>query len=175
MCPTWKHLPTGQPMGELMFNAIKDLGAEIAAYMESLSVRDKFTGSEGRPKGSGMPNFIFYATPRTAFNRMVDVFTLGGRLIEPEMDRAIETLRILWSARPTDDEDISPQNPHRCAGVMFKFEIWPGAKGPVPKIYLPAAYYGKPNLEIAEGMDVFKSQGWDQPFHSYKQNFVKAL
>jgi dimethylallyldiphosphate transferase len=38
------------------------------------------------------------------------------------------------------------------------------------------AYYGKPDLEIAEGMDIFfKSQGWNKSFHSYKENYVNAL
>lgn len=197
--PLWKNTQTGRPIADLTIEAVKALGSEAAGYMPSLSVLGDFLSSETARAAMASPNFFafdtalrgkaqssrikFYmATPRTAFNRMVDIFTLGGRLNGPEMDQAIAALRLLWTSilnvpeGLADDEDISPANTHRCAGVIFNFEILPGASVPTPKIYLPAAYYGKPDLEIAEGMDFFfRSQGWSQPFHSYKDNYVKAL
>jgi dimethylallyldiphosphate transferase len=72
-----------------------------------------------------------------------------------------------------DDTEI-PCGDHLRGNVIFNFEIWPGARLPIPKVYLSVAYYGKPDLKIAEGMDVFfQSQGWDHTFHSYKSNYVK--
>ncbi|KAJ5911746.1 aromatic prenyltransferase [Penicillium subrubescens] len=199
MSPIWKHIQTGQPIGDLMIQAIKDLGDETAEYMQSLGVLESFIDSKDAKDAGAKPAFfafdttlseqykssrikIYLATTRTALNRMVEIFTLGGRLNGPEIERAIEALKLLWSSvinvpeGLSDDADILPKNPHRCACVIFNFEIWPGASVPTPKIYLPAAYYGKPDLEIAEGMDVFfRSQGWNQPFHSYQDNYVKAL
>ncbi|KAJ5351658.1 aromatic prenyltransferase [Penicillium brevicompactum] len=199
LCALWKGVQLNQPAHQLIFQSIRDLGAEVDSYMKSLDVLTDFIDSgDANTVGTGAMFFafdanlsdsyqssrikIYFATTHTAFNRMVEIFTLRGRLSGPEMDRAIQALRLLWSSvinTPTDlsdDDDISPPNPHCCASVLFNFEIWPGADAPIPKIYLPAAYYGKPDLDIAEGMDIFfKSQGWDQPFHSYKDNFMKAF
>lgn len=199
ICPLWKSVQLKQPVPGLLFQSIKDLGAQVDSYMNSLNVLTDFVDSGDAEKLGTGPMFfafdtnlsdgyqssrikIYFATTHTALNRMVDIFTLGGRLNGPEMDRAIQALRLLWSlvinapADQSDDADISPANPHCCASVLFNFEIWPDAHLPIPQIYLPAAYYGKPDLDIAEGMDTFfKSQGWNQPFHSYKENYVKAL
>ncbi|CEJ54109.1 hypothetical protein PMG11_00431 [Penicillium brasilianum] len=165
-------------IGELIVTAIKELGDETADYMHSLGMLETFLDSGAAEKTGVSAAFlsfdtnlsdkykssrikIYLATPRSAFNRLVDIFTLGGRLIGPEMERAIPALRLLWSSVmniPEDisnDTDISPLNSHRCANFIFNFEIWAGAPFPTPKIYLPVAYYGKPDLEIAEGMDSF--------------------
>lgn len=198
ICPLWKYTQTGRPISDLTIEAIKDLGEEATGYLPCLDVLADFLGSSAAAEAQASPNFFafdtavrkgqtsrikFYmATPRTSFNRMVDIFTLGGRVNGPEMEKALAALRLLWFSTMnvpeglSDDEDITPKHTHPCAGVIFNFEISPGASVPTPKIYLPCAYYGKPDLEIAEGMDVFfSSQGWNQPFHSYKDNYIKAL
>ncbi|KAI9731402.1 MAG: hypothetical protein M1834_005308 [Cirrosporium novae-zelandiae] len=198
MCPLWKHMETGKSNKQLMWEAIQGLGGEVSSYLQSLSVLEEYTDSDRARIAAISPVFfafdtslsskykssrikIYYFTPRTAFNTMVDIFTLGGRLMGLDMDRAVDALRILWHdvvkvpEGHSDDDDL-PLNPTPSAGVIFNFEIWPGAKLPVPKMYLPAHYYGRDDLEIADGMDkFFQSQRWIEPLHSYKKNYLSTF
>nr|Q9C451.2 RecName: Full=Indole diterpene prenyltransferase paxD; AltName: Full=Paxilline synthesis protein D [Penicillium paxilli]AAK11526.2 PaxD [Penicillium paxilli] len=198
ICPMWKSMQVKRPMGDLMISSIKDLGIDAADYMKSLKVIEDFINSEKAVQSGAYAIFfafdtmltddyqrtrvkIYFATQSTAFNNMVDIFTLGGRLDGPEMQRATKELRKLWMSTMAipdglrDDETL-PKSPLPCAGVIFNFEIWPGADKPNPKIYLPCAYYGKDDLDIADGMDsFFKDQGWSKSFHSYKDNYIKAF
>jgi dimethylallyldiphosphate transferase len=160
MSPLWKHLQINKPIGDLIVQAIKDLGHETVEYMHSLAMLEAFLDSGAAEKAGVSAAFfsfdtnlsdkykssrikIYLATPHTAFDRLVAIFTLGGRLNGPEMERAIAALRLLWSSvmnMPEDisnDTDISPLNPNGCANVIFNFEIWSGAPFPTPKIYPP--------------------------------------
>ncbi|RYP42587.1 hypothetical protein DL767_000111 [Monosporascus sp. MG133] len=121
---------------------------------------------------------VYYATPRTAFSTIVQIFTLGGRLNGPEVDQAVEYLRILWQnvlALPENQPDNQglPGRYHSLAVTQFNFELWPGSKLPVPQIYLPTNFYGRGELGIAEGVEnFFKTLGWNEPFHAYKSKYI---
>nr|A0A2I6PIZ7.1 RecName: Full=Indole diterpene prenyltransferase nodD1; AltName: Full=Nodulisporic acid biosynthesis cluster protein D1 [Hypoxylon pulicicidum]AUM60056.1 indole diterpene biosynthesis protein [Hypoxylon pulicicidum] len=197
-CPLWKAVATGLSNKEIIWDSILGLGDDIIPYKRALAVLEQYTSSENAAKAGVRPVFfafdtvlkdnykssrikIYYLTTRTAFNSMVDIYTLGGLLKGPDIQKGVEALEVLWKAVLNvpegwpDDKDL-PMNPHRCAAVIFNFELWPGAEFPSPKAYLPAHYYGRPDLEIADGMDYFfKQQGLDGVYGSYKENYLKCL
>ncbi|KAL7626890.1 Indole diterpene prenyltransferase nodD1 [Parahypoxylon ruwenzoriense] len=195
-CPLWKAVATGLSHKEIIWDAILELGDDIVPYKPSLAILEQYSLSENAAKTGMRPVFfsfdsvlkdnykssrikIYCLTVRTAFNAMVDIYTLGGLLAGPDIEKGLEALRVLWKAVLNipegwpDDRDL-PVNPHGCAAVMFNFEIWPGAEFPGSQIYLPAHYYGRPDLEIADGMDrFFKCQGWDGLYPCYKESYLK--
>ncbi|RYP42586.1 hypothetical protein DL767_000110 [Monosporascus sp. MG133] len=197
-CPLWKAVATGLSNKEIIWDVLMGLGDDIVPYKPSLAVLEHYSLSENAAKAGVHPVFfafdsvlkdsykssrikIYYITARTAFSAMIDIYTLGGLLAGPDIEKGLEALRVLWKAVLNvpqgwpDDRDL-PVNPHRCAAVIFNFEIWPGAEFPSPKIYLPAHYYGRSDLEIADGMDnFFKSQGCDELYQSYKKSYIKCL
>ncbi|RDA94310.1 hypothetical protein CP533_3799 [Ophiocordyceps camponoti-saundersi (nom. inval.)] len=196
--PFWKAFATGSEMKTVIWDAILGLGDDVALYRPALDVLDRYLASDNAKAAGAMASFfsfdsvlegdykrsrikIYFCTVRTAFDSMVDIYTLGGSLSGPEMVRSIDALRILWKAivkvpeEWPDDTDL-PSNPSSTAMVIFNFEIRPGRELPTPKIYLPAHYYGRSDLEMADGMDVFfQSQGLDAVYSSYKENFIRCF
>nr|A0A2I6PIZ6.1 RecName: Full=Indole diterpene prenyltransferase nodD2; AltName: Full=Nodulisporic acid biosynthesis cluster protein D2 [Hypoxylon pulicicidum]AUM60055.1 prenyl transferase [Hypoxylon pulicicidum] len=195
MSPLWKSVQTGQQISRVIWDTFRQLGDDASSYLDCLSVLEEYTESKQAKLAQVQPSFVnfdvnlkgdyqqsrlkvYYATPCTAFDTMVQVFTLGGRLKGPEVDHAIECLRVLWPSvlavpeNHPDDQDL-PRRYHSVAVTQFNFELWPGAKLPVPQIYLPTNFYGRDELEIAEGLEgFFKTLGWSEPFHAYKQNYI---
>ncbi|RDA84474.1 hypothetical protein CP532_0058 [Ophiocordyceps camponoti-leonardi (nom. inval.)] len=196
--PFWKSFATGSEMKSVLWDVMLGLGEDIAPHRPALDVLDRYLASESAKAAGAIPYFfsfdsvlegnynssrikIYFCTRRTAFDAMVDVYTLGGLLSGPEMDKSLDALRILWKAILKvpddwpDDRDL-PLTPSSTATVIFNFEIQPGTDLPAPKIYLPAHYYGRSDLEMADGMDhFFRSQGLDAVYPSYKESFVKCL
>ncbi|KAI1075205.1 aromatic prenyltransferase [Whalleya microplaca] len=196
--PFWKSIATGLSLKEIMWDTIMDLGDDIVPYKPSLAILEQYLSSENAAKTGISPAFfafdsvlkdnhkssrikIYCATMRTAFNTMVDIYTLGGLLVGPDIEKGLEALRVLWKAVLKvpqgwpDDRDL-PVNPHLCAVVPWNFEVRPGTEFPAPQIYLPAHYYGRPDLEIADGIDrFFKCQGLDELYPSYKESYLKCF
>ncbi|PFH61587.1 hypothetical protein XA68_16937 [Ophiocordyceps unilateralis] len=196
--PNWKAFATGIEMKDVIWDAIMALGDDILPYKSGLAILDRFTTSASAAAAGAVPVCfafdsvlegdyknsrikIYYATLRTAFDVMVEIYTLGGLLTGPEMEKGVQALRMLWNAVVNipdgwpDDTDL-PANPHRFAAVLFNFEIRHGAELPVPQIYIPAHYYGRSDLEIADGVDrFFQSQGLDADYPPYKENYIKCL
>nr|UUW39088.1 IdtD [Epichloe sp. LpTG-3]UUW39106.1 IdtD [Epichloe sp. LpTG-3] len=194
----WKSIATGLDKEEVIWDAILGLGDDVIPYKPVLAMLQQYSTSKSAAAAGAHPIFfaidsvlkddytssrikIYFVTHRTAFNVMVDIYTLGGLLMGPCIEKGTQALRTLWKAVLNvpegwpDDKDL-PINPNGCAAVIFNFEVRPGAEFPAPKIYLPAHYYGRPDLEIADGMDrFFLSQGWDGIYPGYKKNYLKCF
>ncbi|RCI14572.1 hypothetical protein L249_6642 [Ophiocordyceps polyrhachis-furcata BCC 54312] len=196
--PFWKAFATGFEIKSVLWDAILGLGQDAVPYKPALDVLGRYLASESAKAAGASPYFfcfdavpegsrkssrikIYFCTSRTALDAMVDIYTLGGFLSGPEMVQSLEALRILWKAivkvpdHWPDDRDLPP-SPSSTAAVIFNFEIQPGTELPAPKIYLPAHYYGRSELEMADGMDYFfQSQGLDTVYPPYKENFIKCF
>ena len=115
-----------------------------------------------------------------------DMFTLGGRLRDEHITRALGFMEELWRlvlsipAEAQDEEELSPSNPssagHRTGGLLFNFELKPGNPYPVPKLYIPVRHYARSDIDVAKGLATFfRRQGWYKYADSYVKNVQDIL
>ena len=117
---------------------------------------------------------FYFRSPRTSFDSVRAVMTLGGRL--PAIPDALQDLwRLLLGLDPQflSSEELKP-TPHETSGVLYNFDVRGDNLLPEPKVYIPVKHYGANDLAIAEGLACFlKSQGAD-PFVDNYMRMLKA-
>jgi DMATS type aromatic prenyltransferase len=192
--PILKSIVTGRTGSELVFDAIRRLHSKELRLKESLTLIEDFI-NEFPPETAPKLEFIaidlvaprdsrikiYYRTPITAFNKVINIYTLGGRLNGPSVLAGIEVLKGLWPLvlnLPDDyplDQEL-PFVPHRTTGTCFNFEIRPNDPNPQPKVYIPVRHYSKSDLEIAQSLAIFfEQQGWKDLAKSYVKDFTSVL
>lgn len=106
---------------------------------------------------------VYFRTPRTAFEQVRHIFTLGGKLDDETTRTAVEILKELWwlvlglsdEVLDTDELVHRDQRQHPTVGTLFNFELKPGEKVPEPKVYIPVRHYARSDLDIAQGLTRF--------------------
>jgi DMATS type aromatic prenyltransferase len=124
---------------------------------------------------------IYIRSAFTAFSKICDMYTLGGRLKDKVTNAGIGILQELWPLvmdlpeECSDDQELQSCG-HRTGGTIFNFEIKPGNPFPEPKIYIPVKHYGKNDIAIAEGIVEFcRRQGWNELANSYIDTIRSVL
>lgn len=141
---------------------------------------------------------FYFATPRTSYNSIREVLTLGGRVTNPALESKLRPLHELVKAiMPTpvdlpDDADIPPppssatpsqsqsdsasdmasQRPDFVAGYQYYFDIAPGASLPDIKFYIPIRKQQMNDRVVADGLtDWMRAQGRG----GFCDGYVRAL
>lgn len=100
---------------------------------------------------------IYVRSRNTTFDGMLDVMTLGGRTSK-FADETVGSLRELWcacfSVENTTEAMSQPlkNKNHRTGGLLYYFELKPGAKMPTSKVYLPVRHYAESDDQVARGL-----------------------
>ncbi|KAL5358324.1 tryptophan dimethylallyltransferase-domain-containing protein [Aspergillus floccosus] len=97
-----------------------------------------------------------------------EVWTLGGRVNTESSRKGLELAIKLWELLHTQTESppINRKRQYLMHGMIWHYEVWPGAQYPVPKIYLPTA--GTNDENIAEAISrFFYSLGWKERAELY--------
>ncbi|KAH8890664.1 aromatic prenyltransferase [Thozetella sp. PMI_491] len=115
---------------------------------------------------------VYMRTPRTSFNSVMAIMTLGGRKAVSLAQR--QELKELWYTSLGLDDDFSaadelPFNGHYTAGVPFYFDIKPGSMTPEIKGYIPVRHYAKSDAIAADGLcDFLESRGRGEYTSAYQ-------
>ncbi|KAK0609957.1 tryptophan dimethylallyltransferase-domain-containing protein [Bombardia bombarda] len=116
------------------------------------------------PQDSRLKVYVY--KEKTRLGTLRDMWTQGGRLTGPEIDKGLEVINELWLAvclAPQDmHEDDELTNRHGMSQpVIMALEIRPGAPHPVPKLYFQPARFGHTDLDIARNLaHWFERRGW---------------
>lgn len=131
---------------------------------------------------------FYFATPRTSYNSIREVLTLGGRIKNPTLESKLRTLHELVKAimptppdlpddadipapppsnanpesksNPDKSTDMADQRPDFIAGYQYYFDIAPGATLPDIKFYIPIRKEQMNDRVVADGLtDWMRAQG----------------
>ncbi|KAL4783268.1 aromatic prenyltransferase [Aspergillus varians] len=123
---------------------------------------------------------FYFATPKTSYNSICEVLTLGGRVVNPVLEEKLRTIHELVKAiMPTPDHlpddadlpgpeappppppsednaestaDMANQRPAFIAGYQYYFDIAPGAELPDIKFYIPIRKEQMDDRTVADGL-----------------------
>ncbi|KAA8648822.1 hypothetical protein EYZ11_010363 [Aspergillus tanneri] len=184
-----KSVSTGIRTGKLVLDAVGKVGntRESGAYA---MLEDYLVDSGSRDKACLVswdcvdPSVarlkIYVLEPEVSWTKVVDMWTLGGRLKSPAILKGIELLKRLWDyleipdgSRPTYDWDRPKQGEGRGA-MMVNWELHPGASEPEPNVYI--AVVGEKDLQVAQGLSKFFNHvGWTRLARSYVPSLCSIL
>lgn len=182
--PMLKSLETGKSEARLIFDSALKLDSEEYLIAPALSMVEAYVAS-CPPEENARVEFlcidcndpresrikIYFRTPYTSFNKVREVYTLGGRLKDETTRAGLDILKELWPLLL----DVSPSI-HRIAGALFNFEITPGKIYPEPKVYIPVKHHAKSDIAIAEGLSsCFHRLGWTDLAKSYTEGLRARL
>ncbi|APA16302.1 hypothetical protein sscle_16g110720 [Sclerotinia sclerotiorum 1980 UF-70] len=118
---------------------------------------------------------IYFRTPRSSFDSVVDILSMGGK--RAGFEKNLQELKDLW--RLTLDlpvgfstsEDL-PLRKDTTSGMCYHFEIHQANALPDIKLYIPTKQYGKSDMKVAEGLTKFLGlyrRG------NYAKGYIRAL
>lgn len=140
-----------------------------------------------KPSASRMK--LYFQSPRTCFDSVREIMTLGGRItgIDKQLDelsgliKAVTTLPVDFpdDAEIPEDKTYKPSavdnfadRQDLLAGYMYYFDIAPGATLPDIKFYTPVRRYARNDMDLAKGI-----VGWMEAHgrHEYTQRYMQML
>ena len=172
LIPTFLAARTSQPTLTLIRRAITKLSLLHSVHFPAFDMLQTYLSTY--PFGRALEPEIFSVdclpsaqnrlkmymrTKYTSLNSIRATLTLGGVLLdsEPLLKQGLYELEKLWKlvlgktlALGADEELVV--NSHRTAGVLYYFEMKPGQRLPVPKIYIPVRHYGQSDVAIEKGL-----------------------
>ncbi|KAG6324390.1 hypothetical protein E4U22_002134 [Claviceps purpurea] len=174
--PTLKSLACGKTNLELMEESILSLPEADEAVRSSLKVLTTYIRAYPQDEQPQAEIFavdcvnpansrlkIYVRSRKTTFDSMLEMMTLGGQTPDLTQD-AIDSLRELWCAcfalpnNPSVTSKPLRSKEHRTGGLLYYFELRPGAALPTSKVYLPVRHYGKTDDQIARGLSSYLSK-----------------
>ena len=176
--PTLKAMSLGKPKLHLVQTAMDELSDSQPQMRTAFNIVTEYVGSRSseqqleteivaidcvEPSASRVK--IYVRCRLTSFDSVTDIMTMGGTLDTPSMQTALRSLKKLWGQVLGLDDDFSNSmsllsNGHRTAGILYYFELKPGARLPSVKVYIPVKHYGINDLEVAKGLSSYlKSRG----------------
>ncbi|KAE8138183.1 aromatic prenyltransferase [Aspergillus pseudotamarii] len=190
----WKSLETGIPHDQLLFDSIRNNGDLFGAYHPALQVIGDYCQSDRAREFQTKGCFLSFDTtnskdarlkvylhgPQTAYIKMRDAFTLGGRLNNPNIQTGVKELRKLWYAvlnLPPDfpeTEDL-PVTDDLYQGWLVNYELRPNNHVPEPKVYIPVAINNKDQDSIVQGLQEFFSHHESMDVQDYRHIFESLL
>ncbi|KAM5449930.1 hypothetical protein MaudCBS49596_004692 [Microsporum audouinii] len=184
--PRVKATANDIPVDTLVFEGLRDFEkkndcsaplALLREYLQTLSTEsnigflawDCVAPSKSRLK-------IYIGNADVTMNNIEDLFTLGGRLVDPTTLKGLELLRQLWKAVgvkegtrdmvPYFDDPLQVPSQGQRAPLLMNYEMMPGHPYPIGKFYLPT--HGENNLQVAKGLsEFFAYVGWTELAETY--------
>lgn len=174
--PSLKAASLGQSRLDLVEKSILAMPGASGLFAPSLAVLTGYIRSFGdaasqlkveifavdcvRPEDSRMK--IYVRSADVTFRGLLQTMTLGGRL--PELRGKMKgDLTELWHAcfgHLSSEKDLqsplsSAKAHHRTGGLLYYFELRPGAALPTAKAYLPVRHYAQSDEQVAMGLSGF--------------------
>ena len=120
---------------------------------------------------------IYLRDRAMTFDSVVDVVTLGGRHSSAEVAQSLKKLENLWRALlPQRGDGSRKTSGRRTDGVLYNFEIRPGRRLAIPKVYLPVRHYVESDAQVlAATRDCIISDGSEASRLEQFANFQHAL
>ncbi|KAK4182501.1 tryptophan dimethylallyltransferase-domain-containing protein [Podospora australis] len=137
--------------------AVKELKAYLDNDAEGSMIRPILLGIDC-VSSAGSRLKIYARSPRTSFDFVRNVMSLGGR--RTGLKKEERQLRDLWTRVLGLEPNVStsvdlPECSHPTAGTLFYFDV--SAKDAVPdvKVYIPVRHYSQNDRQVAEGLTSF--------------------
>ncbi|KAH8435111.1 uncharacterized protein LDX57_012740 [Aspergillus melleus] len=170
LLPMLKSQATGVPCSELIFSAVKSVDTD-GLFQDSLAVLEdycvKLPPSASvywtcfdllNPKASRFK--VYLLDTQVDFQRVTDLWMLGGRLTSPEDAKGLELLRELWEAlnisgvvRQSAADPGQPDKTRESMYLSANYELQPSRSLQQPKIYLRLARMN--DMSIAKAISSF--------------------
>ncbi|KAL4899586.1 hypothetical protein BDW74DRAFT_171396 [Aspergillus multicolor] len=189
LVPALKSLATGTPMWTLLRDAVRALDASTGGiFAQGLSNVESYIANAPPSLHADMLSCDLVAPTKTRFkiyvsefdvnfDRVVDLWTLGGKIQSDETQQGLNILKGIWDVLdiqtglrpPPDLNRPSPTLPPDELPIVVNLEIKPGGVYPQPKMYF--ALPGQNSLEVATAVEgVFRSWGWEEHADNYIRN-----
>lgn len=122
---------------------------------------------------------VYFDGPPMSLDETVEMYTLGGRLRGPTLGGASAALRDLWDLllnRPMGPGQDRSGLDDRINGIVFGFELRPGATEPRAEVRMPVSRYGSNDAAIATAVESFCARrGWMERASRYTNDLGKIL
>jgi cyclic dipeptide N-dimethylallyltransferase len=183
--PILKGIITGTPTWTMMQNAVRSVDrdglfteglANTAAYLDNAPdtvYQDMFSFDLVEPTETRFK--IYLSEFQIDFDRITDIWTLGGKIQGEETDQGLALLKELWDSldipvgtRPPPNKPVPVLPPDRLP-IVVNLEITPNSSWPQPKMYF--ALPGLNCLAVATAVETaFRKWGWGDHASSFIGN-----
>jgi DMATS type aromatic prenyltransferase len=184
----------GITQGELVINTVRGLNGDGIDMNPGLAAFEEYLNSGGPVNHKNVEMLaidcvepsrarakIYVNSFNNTYNKVADIYTMGGRIKDKSIVKSLEPLkelwRILYDMPEQDFEDIELPNimhPRSCFVIGFEFKS--GQPYPLPKIYFPMWHYAKSDLQISNALSAFfLKQKWKKLAESYAQDVAEVL
>ncbi|KAL3488643.1 putative dimethylallyl tryptophan synthase [Aspergillus germanicus] len=183
--PILKGIITGTPTWTMMQNAVRSVDrdglfteglANTIAYLDNAPdtvYQDMFSFDLVEPTETRFK--IYLSEFQIDFDRITDIWTLGGKIQGEETDHGLALLKELWDSleipvgtRPPPTKPVPVLPPDRLP-IVVNLEITPNSSWPQPKIYF--ALPGLNGLAVATAVEkAFRKWGWEDHASSFIGN-----
>ncbi|ETS74381.1 hypothetical protein PFICI_14247 [Pestalotiopsis fici W106-1] len=162
--------PSFQSIRDFVFDYKRQRNNEQILRLELISF-DAIAPTDSRLK-------VYMRTKETCLARVEEVYTLGGTLSGPEIDKGVNLIRSFYQhvLGISNAEDDLPSSKHRTAGIIFNMELMHDRAMPVPKVYIPVRHYGGTDLRIAQSLsNFFRACGLEDLANTYVDAVQRAF
>jgi DMATS type aromatic prenyltransferase len=184
----------GITQGEMVINTVKGLNEDGIDMNPSLDVFEEYLNSGGPVNHRNVEMLaidcveksrarakIYVNSFHNSYNKIKDIYTMGGRLNDKTTIESLDALKDLWrllyDMPESGFEDIVIPNimhPRSCFVIGFEFKS--GEPLPVTKIYFPMWHYAKTDDQISTALSAFfAKQKWDKMASSYSRDVADVL
>ncbi|PQE07994.1 dimethylallyl tryptophan synthase protein [Rutstroemia sp. NJR-2017a BVV2] len=121
---------------------------------------------------------VYVRSPRTSFNFVRNVMTLGG--LRSGLDDGLDQFDDLWKltlgleSNYSRDEDL-PNRHHTTSGTCFYFDVAPKSSVPDVKAYIPVRHYARSDRQVGKGLTRFLEKHGRAHFAQGYSNVVESL
>ncbi|GAB1199978.1 hypothetical protein APSETT444_009338 [Aspergillus pseudonomiae] len=185
-----KSVETGISLDKLLFDTFHNNAELFGSYQPALKVLEDYCQSDQTKKFGIKACFLsFDATntkdarlkvylhgPQTAYMKVQDAFTMGGRLNSPNIEAGVKELRKFWYEvlnLPPDfpeSQDL-PATDDLYQGWQINYELRPNNPVPEPKVYIPVGIDNKDQESIIQGLQEFFSRHECMDVRDYRHIF----
>ncbi|KAF2461403.1 tryptophan dimethylallyltransferase-domain-containing protein [Lineolata rhizophorae] len=188
--PGYKAAATGRRADGIVCDTVRGFAPGGAALAPAVDALEAYLAERGPAETSGLgvemvavdcrdpaegaPRCkIYVRCMSNAFERVRDVYTLGGRKTDAETEEGLRRLRLVWHLLLDEREGVADDrhkehDGHHNAGLLFGMEVEADKPFPTPKVYVPLWHYCKTDKRMAENLsEIFKMQGWGDIAESY--------
>ncbi|KNG91098.1 putative dimethylallyl tryptophan synthase [Aspergillus nomiae NRRL 13137] len=185
--PQLKSLTTGISRARLMFSAVRNVD-KCGALRQSMDMIEEYFASV---PGTTTPYWVscdlteprktrfkfYFAQFQVSIENAVSLWTLDGRITDPETMAGLAMLRELWHSfdirdglREQKNRPGNPGDPGNVVPMLFNLETFPDKAYPQPKIYFPTT--GMNDLAVAKAMvEFFRGHG----LHEHAESYIDDL
>jgi DMATS type aromatic prenyltransferase len=180
--PSVRSAVTGTPTESIVGNCMSQLGVGVTwdtiimPYFTSLPKEfrpipdmvsvDCLAPSRNRVK-------VYFRAHLSTLNAITEMVTLGDIISDEYIVQTVSTLQHLWGLFFPGVAHDTPlpttrKGPYYPSGFLIYYEMVPGRRLPIPKVYIPVRHYCRDDAQIAAAIShYFKDTGLDDISERY--------